>query len=547
MGLAQIGENIYVNLRGKGLHRLQWPGYIPLAETKMYAGLTIRTAVPFDQKRVLLGMSNNQAYLFDGNKMQLYLPQAKEYLKGNVIQDGVLLGKDMLVMATLSGGAVAIDKKNNATRYILNYQTGLPDDEVFAMCTDNQGGLWLCHAKGISRADQGLPLRTFSGYAGLEGNIEGLSFVNDSLFVATSDGLFYLYKVDRYEEIEGLIRKEQRYLRTVEVVTKTLKITEPRLGTRIRRYQISKDGYKAEDRRVEQMEETETKRVPVSTFSTETITSLFSTTEARRAYAIQSIPFIYKKVSGLDAKCRQLLYHQRQLLAATNLGLYRIIQTKAEVYAEPILRDAYVNFILPSTQDPSVLYVATSQGITQLKYEKGQWRILADLNEALNTPITSILEFKNDLWLGAESRVFKVKLDSKLAMGKPQKHIFQNSYSEEVIVRLVKGQPAFILTSGLHSYSAQKDQFFKNPRLERYFSQKSKVIYKQPGFTWIKNRAWLNLSQPEASDTLRTLFLDFFENVREIYVVCPKTPLAGGWQYSLSYQCRCPNERIGRF
>jgi len=519
MGMTQIGEKIYINIRGKGLYLLQDKSMTPVSNTGKYADLYIKASIPFDSRRVLLGLSDHSTYLFDGRTIESYVPAAKDYIKGNVIQTGLTLGNDKIALGTLSGGVIIVNKNSNETEYMLNYQTGLPDDEVFALCTDKQGGIWICHAQGISRADMRLPVRAFSGYAGLVGNVESLITVNDSLFVATSDGLFYLFKVNRYEEVEGFIRKEQKYVQTVETVTRTVKISEPQASGRLRRYQMPKDGFKPEERKIEIGEELETKRVPVKAYSTETITSLFSTKEAREAYALQSIPYIFKKVEGLDAKCRQMIYHKGSILVASNLGLYKVNNQQSGVTSQAILPNTYVNFMLFSERNPDYLYVASNEGLVIMHYEAGNWKVHTQIKEAFKTAIYSIMEQGQLVWLGAESRVFKATLDENYLPQKlPQKYEFPESFSEDVIVRTLKGQPAFILSSGIYSYSAKTDKMFKNPRLDRYFNARSRVFYQQKGYTWIKNTAWQNISQPSQSDTLKTIFLDFFNNLEEVYV-----------------------------
>ena len=115
----------------------------------------------------------------------------------------------------------------------------------------------------------------YSGYAGLEGNIETMLNHNDSLFVATSDGLYYLAKVNKFEEVESMIRKEQKYWKTIETINKTVKIQEPRRSTRLRKYVHSDAGKKVEKRKIIIEEEVEEKRIPVNTATTEVSTLTF--------------------------------------------------------------------------------------------------------------------------------------------------------------------------------------------------------------------------------------------------------------------------------
>ncbi len=518
-GLAFHQDKIYINIQGKGLHQVQEKGFRLVKETKeAFADHYLRASVRYNSSQSLLCMSDDQCYYFNGRSIKPYKPFAENYIEGNVIRTALNLNDQLLAIATLSGGVIVIDKKTLDTEAILNYQTGLPDDEVSAICTDNQGGIWISHAKGISRADLKLPIRLFSGYAGLEGNLETVFTHGDSLFVATSDGLYYLSKVDRYEEIASLIRKEQKYLRTVENVVKTIRIEEPFPEKTVRIYRHSQNGEKKERRKIIIEEEKEIKKIPTRVFGTEFATTLFRTKEARKAYALQSIPYIYKEVKGLNAKCRQLLSYRGSVIAASNLGLYEVVQKGEEIEANPIIPDKYINFIYQSEQNPSWLYVCTESGLIILTKDQYTWREVANQEDALNTNVYSLMEDGNTLWLGAESQVFKLKIGQEGELSAPKRYLFKESYSEDVLVRMLKGNPAFILSSGIYSYNPKKDDLFKNPKLQKYFNPRSHIFYQQAGFTWIKNSSWQNISHPEDTDFLKTTYFEFFGNIEEIYV-----------------------------
>ncbi|MDX2305663.1 MAG: triple tyrosine motif-containing protein [Microscillaceae bacterium] len=517
MGFAFLKGKPYLNIKNKGMHQVSSKGLRKVPKTELYAQLYIHAFVDFGNQ-VLLCTSNNWGYLFDGLKLQIYLPVAKNYIEGNIIKTAIPLKNNLFAIATLSGGVVLINKQNYATEAIMNYQTGLPDDEVFAMCSDRQGGLWICHAKGISRADLDLPIRLFSGYAGLEGNIETMLSLNDSLYVATSDGLYYLSKVNAYEEIESLIRKEQRYWKTVETINKTVKIQEPRRNTRLRQYIHSSGGRKLEKRKILIEEETEQKRVPINSSSTEVSTLFFKNREARKAYALQSIPFVFRGVNGLQSKCRQLLEFRGKIIASTNEGLFEVIRTAKEISAQPILKDKYINFIYNSPTRKDILYVCTNRGLIILSNQGNTWVVLDDREDEINAALYSIIEHEQTLWLGSESRVFKVKIDASGKVGEAKKYEFKDSYSEDILVRILKGQPAFMLSAGIYSYSPEKDIMYKNPRLQKYFNARSPVFYAQPDYTWIKNTSWQNISQPGSTDFLKTTYFEFFPNIEDVYV-----------------------------
>lgn len=515
-GIVQLNQHIYIQIKNKGLHQVQDNQLVACPETQPYSGLSVQTAFAFSANQCLVGMSNNWAYLFDGKKLQLYMPVAREYMLGSAIHTSLSLSDKLGAIGTLSGGVILLNKQNYTTQHIINYQTGLPDDEVYALGADSQGGLWICHAKGITRADMDLPVRLYSGYAGLEGNIESMLNMNDSLFVATSDGLFYLQKVAQYEQVESLIKKERRYLKTVETVTKTQKITDEPQAGKVRIYRHSRDGIKQPKRKIELVEDTKSKDIPTRTVSSELTTSFFSNAEARKAYAVQSIPFVFKKVQDLDTKCKQLLHYQNRLLVATNQGVYEVYHEGKELISRKIIPNEYINFMIQSPQKANHFYIGTDKGVFWIAFERGGW-IVKDQQTNLNRAIHSILEYQNQLWLGAESQVFKLTI-GKDKLGKPQVYSFKDSYSENVTVRVLKDKPAFLLTSGVYTYTEAQDKMFKDARLARYFNAQSPLFYGQPNYTWIRNGNWQNISHPTDTDSLKTIFLELFDEIQDIYV-----------------------------
>ncbi|NJO02742.1 MAG: hypothetical protein HC880_14615 [Bacteroidia bacterium] len=520
LGLVQFKDKVYLNLENRGLHQIQENQLVPVRGSEDLGKEYIRASFAFDASRSLLATSRSKCYLFNGNQLILIRPSAYEYLQGNIIHEGLSVSDNVFALATISGGVVLINKQTYQTEHIINYQTGLPDDEVYAISLDAQKGLWVCHAEGISRADMELPIRTFSSYIGLSGNLETVSRFNDSLYVATSDGLYYLSKVDRFEEIERLIKKEQKYLKTIESVVRTVKISEPRSNNRneIRDYTHSQNGQKVNKRKILIDEEVEVKKVPTKTHGTQYIRALYSSEEARKAYAIQSIPYVYKEVVGIDSKCRQIVTYRNRMLVASNLGLYEVIRNKEDVFAKPVLEQEYINLIVQSKSTPNYFYICTNTGVILLALEGNNWVVKDEIGKRINSNINSLVEFKNDLWLGSESRLFRISLDSAGQFGKIKKYIFTKSYSEDVAVALLRDTPTFLLSSGIYSYSERNGKIHKNPRLQKYFSPRSKVLFNQESYVWLKNVLWLNLKQPTNQDSLKISYLEFFDQVHDIYV-----------------------------
>jgi hypothetical protein len=154
----------------------------------------------FDANTTLLGASDNKLYVFDGKKIQLYKVQDQQYLSDGGLSDARIIDSTKIAIATASAGCLVIEKQTGKTLFTINYQIGLPDDEVLALGTDRNHGIWISHNYGLSRIDGDIPVKNFSTYKGLTGNLQSAGMVNNRLYVTTGNGVYYLDKKKDYVE-----------------------------------------------------------------------------------------------------------------------------------------------------------------------------------------------------------------------------------------------------------------------------------------------------------------------------------------------------------
>ena len=86
---------------------------------------------------------------------------------------------------------------------------------------------------------------------------------------------------------------------------------------------------------------------------------------------LKSINYIYKKIDGLNEKCKQLVPAGNEILASTNKGLFVISGHKARA----IVSNAYINYISPRSKD-NKYYVATYRRLF-LCYPDNRWQWIA--------------------------------------------------------------------------------------------------------------------------------------------------------------------------
>lgn len=557
-GMMVHEEEVFVNVDKLGLHRLETNRYTPIQNGEYTAEDEILFSTRFELGTTLIGTDASELFTFNGSIFEPYVLEAQDYLYESVLSGGMELSRDRLALATLTGGCLIIQKSTKKTVYTLNYQTGLPDDEIYAMGKDMLNGLWLSHEFGISRVDLSLPIRTYSSYPGLEGNLISCIQFAGTTFVSTSEGLFYLDEVQNFEEIEILVKKpvnkaeptlpEQVVVEEVIVESPTalaaLDSTEGKTKVlekwRTKREQRKKNKGRLKLRRKNRHAVQAIDTVPTSTDSS---TTAITTTPAvqptpprekkkkrkrrksqgeteyisKQIYALQSISHVFKKVEGLDEKCKQLIPIDDRLLVATNTGLY---QVKDNV-ATPVAPGHYVNFIGRS-RVPYRFYAGTSNSILilNLNPETDEW-IVSTAFEDFHHSIYSIVEDdRNHLWLGAENLAVYLPIDNNgVPLPGYQSYDFDSDYSEQVLIRKVYGQVFFFLASGVYTYDGEQDKIVYSELLNKNFTPNSKYIIAQENITWIFNtQEWVSLYDHAPLNPNKKIYLDLFDGVKNIYV-----------------------------
>jgi len=158
---------------------------------------SINFTIPFNDLNSLIGTSNNLLYLFDGKHLLPYPIDNQQYLRANTLASGIALNSNEFALSTLNGGCMIMDKNTGTTISTINYANGLPDDEIFCLAIDNNRGLWLAHEFGVSRANLSLTVKDYSSYKGLDGKATDIQVFNNTIYVSTTEGVYFLKQANR--------------------------------------------------------------------------------------------------------------------------------------------------------------------------------------------------------------------------------------------------------------------------------------------------------------------------------------------------------------
>jgi serine phosphatase RsbU (regulator of sigma subunit) len=122
---------------------------------------------------------------------------------------GSILEDSVFAYGSLSKGLFLMNPDGTLIE-TYNKTNGLSNQSVKHIFQDKQKGIWLALESGISRIDQAFPIRFNSDEAGLNNTVQSISELGNTLYVATSQGVYFksgkLNKngVGGFEEVKGI-------------------------------------------------------------------------------------------------------------------------------------------------------------------------------------------------------------------------------------------------------------------------------------------------------------------------------------------------------
>ncbi|RLD74002.1 MAG: hypothetical protein DRJ10_17275, partial [Bacteroidetes bacterium] len=474
-GIIRYENQIYLKINGKGIYKTQIENeLIPIAQSDLLNTEKILFNLPFSENLTLIGTDSNKLYLFNGENLEDYDSEFNEYLSANQLVDGDELTDSLIVLSTISGGAIIVNKELGTAKYTINYQTGLPDDEIFAVGKDESGALWLSHEYGISRINYNLPVYDYTAYQGIEGRLIDMTPFDSTLYVATAQGLYYLDTIAGVKESEIYVKKRVRvYVKNRKPEIKSIQIVKPveiiekepekkksvfeRRQDRKKKRLLKK--LKAQGLEVKPPEdvkpkELKDKEVPKEKSAVSKKKYKLSYVKQKK-YDFENLGYAFKKVDGIDFKCKQLVVHNDYLLVASVNGLYVIHKNKTKT----LLKNVYVNQITSSSIE-NVFYLATGEGIKVLIFRDDKWSLIEKINpEGLEDNVLTVIEEDSaHLWLASSDIIYKMSVDESFKGEIIKVYDLPGEVSENISIRKFQNKLFFLAAKQIFSYNKKTDK-----------------------------------------------------------------------------------------
>lgn len=383
----------------------------------------------------LLGFGADSVYKIDESfKFTKLTLEDQQYITASVMIGGTWVNHDLFVLGTLRGGLIFIHPATGKTQEIINYNTGLPDNEIFALMSGKNQSIWAAHEYGFTRVAAQLPFRSFSHYPGLSGNLLCAKTFQDQVYVGTSLGLFYLEKQELFEEIS--------YFVTERVPDKNTAAPAP--SQPVDESISPKRGFL----RFKKKQRVEKQTAAIDQAGKPQYRQMKKTTRVLR-----SSQFVYKKVTGIDAKVTQLVQFGDNLIAAGLSGLFQIKGKEAVVFEQEPIRNLYasrhLNGLIASTY---------SDEIRTYSFQKNAWLKQNPLPNFHDQVTTIIDGEQNQLWLLGPDKAYQLNL-SNAQIESLNTFAIHNPQLDENLGLWIKNDLVVVNTSGFFKYDQIKKTF----------------------------------------------------------------------------------------
>lgn len=536
-GMLLLNERIFVNIKDAGLHELKDNSLVKLPTGGATGSMEVLFWLPYDNNRVLVGFDNSTLQLFDGDGFRDYPISEGSYLNDFGLSDGIALNDSLYVLSTYYGGAMIVDRESGKVRTILNYQNGLPDDEVFAIGKDHNGGVWLTYRYGICRVDPLLPVREYSNYPGLEGLLTNTVWYNNTLYVATTEGLFFLEEVKDYSVTEIMVRQQSVARQPVISGAETMPSTgigtgqssgdeseeaatlpgersgdaqmdgEQEAGEQEAGEKEEKRGFferifrrDRRDREQEQLpDETPSQQGNVEEPDIDEVLKEIEVPAAsanqkpryvrKTVRKLRSVRHVFKKVKGINSGCLQLLPTNSSLLAGSSSGLFAVNDSIAVRLSDSRNISAIHEF------DNEKYFVVSEEGLEILHLLENGW-FREKKSDLIGAPLFSVTHDQHFIWVSGYNAVYRLSHDPKLI----NSYTFESPYPEELHIKYLRDTLFLFTERSVEFYASTLDSFLRyyNNFLPDQYNSLS-VVQSTGAYQWLKTDNELHLFASNSS------------------------------------------------
>ena len=394
-----------------------------------------------------------------------------------------------------------------------NYHSGLPDNQVYTLHSDDNCGVWAAHQFGITQISPLFPAYSYSHYPGINGSLTGTNTYRDRLWVTSSLGLYYfdqdtLFETKVYYEVVPVkkssrsapkkVQKSEGPKKTVAKSNKSEKKKKPIVKRLFGKKKRATESAETADNQPEVAKKEKKglfKSIARAFDGKDEVEKVTGKLASNTKYIRKTrkipidIKFGFKKVEGTNGKFLDVIPYQDKLLGISNAGVYEINGNSAEIIIEEDIESFTVN-------DLDQLVLSTSYLAVKC------YKLIDDIwVEQISQPTGDIivgLEGGKDgtLWLAGANTLYKSELtDSTFFL--LDSYELNNAYLDQVNLFEMNGKTYFINSQGYYYYEESTNSIQEDTKLSKdlgipmhhVFDKSGDAVWVFTGKVWHKINA----------------------------------------------------------
>ena len=189
MYLREVAGRILLPVIGQGLYERDAQGRFAFLPGSGFLGdMTIMDILPY-REGLLVCTNRDGLFTYQGGQFMPWANPLNESLKTLQLNKALWLPDGRLALGTIIDGLYCLDE-NGRQAFHLNRANGLQDNTILALCTSQDGNLWLGLDQGISLLALSDALSYFNDQSGRIGAVYTAAIHAGLLYIGTNHGLF---------------------------------------------------------------------------------------------------------------------------------------------------------------------------------------------------------------------------------------------------------------------------------------------------------------------------------------------------------------------
>ena len=477
----------------------------------------------------LIGTDRNELYWLRQGKASRIYPKDDGYIEQSELTACSWVSNNLIAIGTLRGGVVFLNATTGMIDKIVNYHTGLPDNEVYALGSDRDKGVWVAHEYGFTRIAPDLPFRCFSNFPGIEGNLLAVMPFENTVYIGTSTGMFYLEEAKSFQttlqrvEVKGVPRKanDKRTVTKIAepVITQPAKSATENTKTKHKPFSF----LKSKKKKAREEEEEKEKQAVVEDASEKPaepakrkdtfLQRIFSRkpkTIFERHRQLKSIRYTYKAVAGFTGKSSSIRHLKNSLLSGGTGGLFEVKNKAANrIDSDNTLVFSYnasLNEIFSFTDNHTLKIFAS---------KNDKWSVAASVR--IDDDIVHINCInEQDIWLSGRNAIYLLQRNPEGKLQVVRTLSISNPFNDDVYSFVHNNHAYFITSHDCFYYDASRKTLLHDREFRKQFGKAERVIMSNEHIWIFNGNQWICLPDKDTQHKGLNV-LGFFKQIKSLY------------------------------